>query len=95
MNPEVDESEWIHDDEEMYGLGKVRTTHKFFETYGIDVVKKKKEDHLCKFVGKNMHKIWKQRLRKNGMGIDYDEITYKFLDPDIHGNTWQKLLPKK
>ena len=31
-------------------------------------------------------RIWKQHLRKNGMGIDYDEITYKFLDPDVHGN---------
>ena len=50
MNPEVDRSEWNHAEEEKYGLGGARKTSKFYETYGIDVVKKTSERHLCQFV---------------------------------------------
>jgi len=92
MNPEIDPSEWIHDDEKMYGLGKVRTTKKFFKTFGIDTVKKKVQPHLCQFVGKNMHNIWKQYLRKDRMGIDYDAIEFEFKDPEVSGRTWEKYL---
>jgi len=94
MNPEIDPSQWIHDEEELYGLGKVRTTQKFFDSFGIDTAKKKVQKHLCQFVGKNMHNIWKQHLRKNRMGIDYDAIEYKFQDPEEVGRTWEKYLKK-
>lgn len=83
MNPEVPLSEWDHDDEEMYGIGGVRTPELFYETFGIDVVNKKIENHLCRFVdwyGK-MHKEFTPYLREDGMGIDYTKIKYKFKDP--------------
>lgn len=91
--PSVTEDSWNHMDEKKYGIGNVRTPEKFFETFGIHMENFKVESHLCRFVGRNMHRIWKQYLRKDGMGIDYDRITYRFKDPDVHGNTWQKLLP--
>lgn len=93
--PKVKDDEWIHIDERKYGIGKVRNTQKFFDTFGIDVEKRKTEDHLCQFVGKNMQLIWKPHLRANTMGINYDEISFRFQDPNVHGQTWRKLLPKK
>lgn len=94
-NAKIKSDEWIHLEEKFYGVGKARTTQKFYDTFGIDVAKRKTEDHLCRFVGKNMQLIWKPHLRSNTMGIDYSGISYRFKDPDVHGNTWQKLLPKK
>mmetsp|Transcript_22219 Transcript_22219/g.33862 ORF Transcript_22219/g.33862 Transcript_22219/m.33862 type:complete len:571 (-) Transcript_22219:93-1805(-) len=93
--PKVKDDEWIHIDERKYGLGKVRTTQKFVDTFGIDVEKRKTEDHLCQFAGKNMQFVFKPHLRTNTMGIDYDKISFKFQDPNIHGQTWAKFLPKK
>merc|ERR1712150_81864 len=82
MNPEIPTSSWIHTDEDFYGLGGVRTCEKFYETFGIDVVHKRTEHHLCNFVEKGkMHTEFLPLLRKDGMGIDYDKITYKFTDP--------------
>jgi [Skp1-protein]-hydroxyproline N-acetylglucosaminyltransferase len=94
-SPEITPDSWLHVDEEKYGIGLVRTPQKFFDTFGIHMKEFKTEDHLCRFVGKNMHSIWIQYLRKNRMGIDYGKITYQFQDPDIYGNTWKELLPKK
>ena len=89
MNPSnIKENEWLHDDETFYGLGKVRSTRKFFDTFGIDTEKQVIQQHLCKFVGRNMQKKWKPHLRKDMMGINYDEIDYKFKDPDKFGRTW-------
>jgi len=90
MNPEIEPSNWDHVDEKLYGLGQVRTKEKFFDTFGIDPVKKVVAQNLCRFVGKNMHRIWKTHLRKDGMGIDYGEIDYKFQDPEKFGRTWEK-----
>jgi len=83
MNPEVDPSEWDHVDVDRYGLGGVRTPEKFYDVFGIDVVNKKTEGHLCMFVmeGAKMHKKFTPMLRKDGMGIDYSKIDYKFRDP--------------
>ena len=80
MNPEVDPKQWSHAEEDRYGLGGVRTTEKFYETFGIDVVNKKTEGHLCRFVhyGGRMHKMFHPLLRKDGMGIDYSKIDFKF-----------------
>lgn len=82
MNPEIDPAEWDHTEEEKYGLGGVRTPELFYETFGIDVVNKKTEQHLCQFVetGK-MHKEFTKFLRPDGMGIDYSMIAYRFTDP--------------
>ena len=94
MNPEIDPSQWIYDEEELYGLGKARTTQKFFDSFGIDTTDKNVKTHLCQLVGRNMHTIWKQHLRKNRMGIDYDAIEYKCQDPEEVDDTWGKYLKK-
>lgn len=83
MNPEVNPKEWDHTDEIKYGLGGVRTPERFYDIFGIDVVNKKNEGHLCRFVDTgDMHKKFTKALRKDGMGIDYDKIDYKFIDPN-------------
>lgn len=82
MNPEKDPSTWDHTDEDFYGIGGVRTPERFYEVFGIDVVNKKTEHHLCRFVDSGkMHNQFKKLLRKDGMGVDYGQVTYKFKDP--------------
>ena len=89
MNPpSVKDEDWLHNDEEFYGLGKVRSTEKFFDTFGIHTKEQNVEQHLCRFVGMKMQRKWKPFLRKDTMGIDYDKIHYKFKDPEVHGVTW-------
>lgn len=86
MNPEVDPSDWDHKEEDRYGLGGVRTPEQFYETFGIDVVKKQVQGHLCKFVsegGGRMHKEFAGHLREDGMGIDYSTIHTKWVDPNV------------
>jgi len=87
--PFITNDSWYHVDERQYGIGNVRTLDKFFETFGIDIVKQKTEDHLCMFVGRNMQKLWKPHLRNDKMGINYDEISYRFIDPIVYGRTWE------
>ena len=78
MNPEVPLSFWDHAEEDIYGLGGVRTPEKFYTTFGIDVVKKTTHKRLCSFVdtGK-MHDWFIPKLRLDGMGIDYSTVKYK------------------
>jgi hypothetical protein len=87
MNPEVDPSMWDHTEEDVYGLGGVRTPEQFYELFGIDVVKKTTEGHLCQFVDTDgrMHKTFFPHLRSDGMGIDYTNIHYKWVDPTPGG----------
>ncbi|KAL3770239.1 hypothetical protein ACHAWO_009553 [Cyclotella atomus] len=82
MNPEISTDQWDHSEEEKYGLGGVRTPELFYDTFGIDVVHKKTEQHLCSFVetGK-MHHEFTKFIRPDGMGIDYSKITFRFKDP--------------
>lgn len=85
MNPEIDRNEWDHTEESKYGLGGVRTPEQFYSTFGIDVVHKRTQQHLCRFVETGlMHKTFTPFLRKDGMGIDYNAeaiASYKFKDP--------------
>lgn len=83
MNPEIDPAKWDHVEEDTYGIGKVRTCEKFYDLFGINVVKKTIEGHLCSFVaGGKMHKQFHDlHLRKDGMGIDYSDVNYHFKDP--------------
>ena len=81
MNPEVDPSEWDHREEEKYGLGGARTTSKFYETFGIKVVEKTVQRHLCQFVKNTMHNTFMPNLRLDGMGIDYSKIDFEWKDP--------------
>jgi [Skp1-protein]-hydroxyproline N-acetylglucosaminyltransferase len=75
-------SEWKQDEIHKYGLGKVRTTEKFFNVFGIHVQNQTVEHHLCSFVGKPMMKVFLPALRENHMGLDYDQINYEFKDPN-------------
>lgn len=78
MNPETPRSEWSHVEEDIYGVGNVRTPEKFYETFGIDVVRKTAKKNLCQFVaGGRMHRNFMKYLRPDGMGIDYSAITFK------------------
>mmetsp|Transcript_35613 Transcript_35613/g.35823 ORF Transcript_35613/g.35823 Transcript_35613/m.35823 type:complete len:98 (+) Transcript_35613:331-624(+) len=76
---------WNHIEEEKYGLGTVRTPEQFFSIFGIDTEKETAEDHLCRFVGQPMHKMFSEHLRRDNMGIDYSKITYRYKDPDSKG----------
>ena len=84
MNPEVDPSQWDHREEDTYGIGGVRTPEKFYELFGIDVVKKTTQGHLCRFVGDTaqMHKDFVKFLRDDGMGIDFSKINFRWVDPN-------------
>lgn len=81
MDNGVDPDLWIHDEEEKYGIGKVRSLQKFFDTFGIHTKTQTVEPHLCRFAGKKMQMAFKPHLRKDQMGINYDEIDFKFKDP--------------
>ena len=83
MNPEVPVDQWNHMEEDIYGIGAVRTPEQFYSIFGIDVLRKTIEGHLCSFVhdGGKMHKAFTPLLRSDGMGIDYSTINYKFADP--------------
>jgi len=74
--------DWQHDEEEKYGLGKVRDKQTFFDVFGIHTETQTVEAHLCRFVGKPMMKVFLPALRSNRMGLDYDKIQYRFKDPD-------------
>lgn len=76
------ESQWPQQDKEKYGLGTIRTTEKFFRTFGIHVDQQRVEGHLCRFVGKPMMKTFLHALRPNRMGLDYDQIHFEYVDED-------------
>ena len=85
MKPEVDVSTWDHTEEDIYGTGGVRTPEQFYKTYGIDVVAKTTQGHLCRFVDgtkRNLHREFTPFLRKDGMGIDYSQIDVAWIDPE-------------
>ena len=74
-------TEWKQDEIHKYGLGKVRSTNKFFTTFGIHTDSQTVEHHLCSFVGKPMMNEFLPHLRENRMGLDYSRIHYEFKDP--------------
>lgn len=83
MNPEDAPDSWDHAEEAVYGIGGVRAPEKFYDVFGIDVVLKTVERHLCRFVDLDgrMHHAFTPHLRKDGMGIDYGTIHFQFKDP--------------
>lgn len=86
MFTEEGDHSFIRTDEEKYGIGKVRTVEKFMTTFGIHLKEKRVEHHLCRFVGKRMQNAFVPFLRPDGMGIDYDKITFEFKDPEPNQN---------
>ena len=77
----TDDPDYDHSEQDKYGLGQVRQPDQFFETFGIHRDTQTVEQNLCTFVGKPMMKEFKPHLRTNRMGINYDEIHYRFVDP--------------
>ena len=72
--------DWIKGDALKYGTGKVRPLKKFFDTFGIHTGTQTVEKNLCKFVGRPMQEEFMPFLRSDGMGLDYDKITYRFVN---------------
>ena len=85
----TDPIEWNAIEERKYGLGKVRSVPKFLATFGINIFTQKVQHHVCRFVGKPMNRLFLKYLRKNGMKIDYDQISFEFKDPVEYGQTWE------
>ena len=73
-------ADWIRMDEVKYGIGKVRDIQTFFDVFGIHVKEQWVEGNLCRFVGQPMQKEFIPHLRKNGISIDYDTISFRFVD---------------
>lgn len=82
-------------DEKKYGLGKIRETQKFFDTFGIHTVTQTVEHHLCSFVGRPMMEVFSPHLRSNRMGINYDEITFHYVDSTKTVKPLLRQLPQK
>lgn len=81
-NPEKDPKTWDHTDEDFYGIGGIHTPERFYDVFGIDVVNKKTERYLCLFVDTGrMHNQFTKLIRRDGMGVNYSKVTYKFRDP--------------
>ena len=79
--------DYFNFEEEKYGLGKVRTREKFFETFGIHTATRTIEEGLCNFVQgtlgitSSMHVLFSPFLRYDRMGIDYSRIDYHYKTP--------------
>jgi len=70
--------DWNQSEKEKYGLGNVRPLSKFLETFGIHLDTMTIEYNLCHFAGDRMQKIFIPALRKDGMGLDYNKIHFKY-----------------
>lgn len=81
MGDPEDEDKYFRRDEALYGLGKARPKELFFKLYGIHTDTKTVEDHLCTFVGRKMQEAFTPHLRSNGMGINFDEFEFAWVDP--------------
>ena len=88
--PKVRTSMWMHDEKAKYGIGNVRSPELFFDTFGINLQNQTVKDNLCMFVATGeMHKMFKEVLRENKMGIDYDKLDgFKFEDKWLQPGWW-------
>ena len=76
----VQNDDWIRTDVLKYGIGKVRDLQVFFDVFGIHVKEQRVEANLCRFVGRPMQKEFIPSLRSNEMGLDYERISFRFVD---------------
>jgi hypothetical protein len=75
-------------DENLYGLGQVRSKEQFFATFGIHPETKTISEGLCDFVqgirlAKSMDSAFRPFLRYDKMGIDYGRINYQHKTRDM------------
>ena len=81
--------EYLHLEEERYGLGQIRSREQYFNTFGIHPNTRTIEGGLCAFVEGfpsegapgSMHALFSPFLRYDNMGIDYSRITYRHITP--------------
>jgi len=89
-DPAID---YLHLEEERYGLGHARSRHLFFDLFGIHPSNNTIEKNLCEFVRGSaalpgapgsMHHLFKDFLRYDKMGIDYSRIRYRYRYKEKH-----------
>lgn len=79
METEKEESNPPHNSNELFSIGKVRELSKFWNSFGIHVRERITERKLCNFVSTgNMHKVFHEHLKPDGMGLDYSKINLRF-----------------
>lgn len=77
---------WVTDEVDKYGVGQVRNPNTFYDVFGIHVQEHRVEKNLCSFVGRPMMNAFLPALRKDRMGLDYDKIQFRFVDPNKNAN---------
>ena len=78
--------DYLHLEEERYGLGHVRSRDLFFDVFGIYPKNNTFEKNLCGFVrgggdigaSMSMHSRFKHFLRYDKMGVDYSRISFRY-----------------
>mmetsp|Transcript_27732 Transcript_27732/g.40976 ORF Transcript_27732/g.40976 Transcript_27732/m.40976 type:complete len:89 (+) Transcript_27732:1802-2068(+) len=88
MNPvTVKDLSWNHEEEEYYGIGKVRDVAQFYQTFGIHAQEKVVEAHLCNFVTSGeMHRLFHDdHLHTDNMGVDYSQVRFRFHELHLQG----------
>jgi hypothetical protein len=74
-----EESKWETELDELFGVGQSRPIAKFHSSFGIHVRERITERKLCNFVsGGRMHKMFHEHMREDGMGLNYDQINFRF-----------------
>ena len=70
----LDKTSFDHTEENVYGIGKVRSLDLFYKLFLIDR-QARKTTQICPFVrsGK-MHRDFQKHLRPDGLGIDYSKL---------------------
>lgn len=79
MEIENDEQEYKNDPNELFSTGKARDLVKFWNSFGVHVRERITERKLCNFVSTGqMHKLFHEHLKPDGMGLDYSQINFRF-----------------
>ena len=87
--------DYLHLEEELYGLGRVRSREHFFNLFGIHPSTTTIEKNLCQFVEgfassgalDSMHVNFIPFLRYDKMGIDYTRIAFRHKENNKLENT--------
>lgn len=71
--------DWRNDPSDLYGLGNSRPLSKFHNSFGVHPNEHITERKLCNFVSTGrMHRQFHEHLREDGMGLNYDQIHFRF-----------------
>lgn len=71
--------DYVIDSNELYGIGRARPLSKFHTSFGVHPNEHITERKLCNFVSTGlMHRRFHENLRDDGMGLNYDQIHFRF-----------------